>query len=104
MAKAVLSEAKVCEILRRNPHPNIAEYRGCEVSRDWRITGLCWAKLTDSLMQRVNPHYKGKGIFRYTPGSLKDKDGVLQKIKAGIQHLHQLGLVHNDIDPSKHYV
>ncbi|KAF2177367.1 hypothetical protein K469DRAFT_720700 [Zopfia rhizophila CBS 207.26] len=100
MAKAILSEAKVCEILRRNPHPYIAEYRGCEVSHDGRITGLCWTKLTDSLMQRVNPHYKGKGIFRYNPGSLNDKDGVLEKIKAGIQHLHQLGLVHNDINPS----
>ncbi|KAJ5808584.1 hypothetical protein N7474_009853 [Penicillium riverlandense] len=30
---------------------------------------------------------------------LGDKDGILEKIKAGILHLHRLGLVHNDINP-----
>ncbi len=100
MAEALLSEATVGEILRHNPHPNIAEYHGCEVSREGRITGLCWTKLGESLMQRVNPRFKGKGIFKYKPGSLNDKDGTLRKIKAGIRHLHGLGIVHNDINPS----
>lgn len=100
MAEALISEAKVGEILRHNPHPNIAEYHGCEVSHEGRITGLCWTKLGESLMQRVNPHFKGKGIFKYSPGSLNDKDGTLGKITAGIQHLHGLGIIHNDINPS----
>lgn len=100
IAKAVLSEARVCEILKHNPHPNIAEYHGCEVSKDGRITGLCWTKLGDSLMQRVNPEFTGKRIFTFKPGSLGDKDGILEKVKAGVQHLHRLGLAHNDINPS----
>ncbi|KAF2184811.1 hypothetical protein K469DRAFT_780375, partial [Zopfia rhizophila CBS 207.26] len=50
IAKAILSEAKVYEILQRNPDLNIAEYRGCEILRDGCITGLCWTKLTDLLM------------------------------------------------------
>jgi serine/threonine protein kinase len=100
IAEAIMSEAKVCQILRHNPHPNIAEYRGCEVSREGRITGLCWNKLGDSLMQRVNPNFYGKGIFKCNPGILDGKDSILDKVKAGIRHLHRLGLVHNDINPT----
>lgn len=100
IADAVLAEAKVAEILKRNPHPNIAEYRGCEVSCDGRIIGLCWTELGDSLMRRVNPQSTGKRIFKFNPDMLGDKDRILGKIKAGIQHLHRLGLVHNDINPA----
>ncbi|KAJ2892134.1 hypothetical protein MKZ38_010215 [Zalerion maritima] len=100
VAEALLSEARVSEILRRHPHPNIAEYHGCEVSRDGRTTGLCWTRLGGSLMQRVNPRFIGKGIFKYRPGSLYNKDDLLDKIKAGIEHIHRIGLVHNDINPS----
>ncbi|KAL2190332.1 hypothetical protein L209DRAFT_770246 [Thermothelomyces heterothallicus CBS 203.75] len=70
IAESVLFEAAVCEFLKLHPHPNIATYLGCQVS-DGRITGLCF-----------------------------DYSSLLAGIESGIKHLHALGLVHNDINPS----
>ena len=83
MAKAILIEAKIYEMLRLKPHENIAKYHDCEVSHDGRITGLYWTELNSLLMQHVNPQFKWKRIFRYNFGSLIDKDGMLQKSSLG---------------------
>lgn len=87
----LLEEARVCEILRKNPHPNIAEYLGCVV-QGGRITSLCFVKYDATLATLVNqmPH-KIEQIGRIS---------LLNGIEAGVQHLHKLGLVHNDINPS----
>jgi serine/threonine protein kinase len=83
----VLAEANACEILRMNPHPNIAKYWGCEVV-DGTIRGLCFSKYTMTLSQRVET------------GVPLDTQLCLQGIRAGVAHLHSLGLVHNHINPS----
>ncbi|KAM0421133.1 hypothetical protein ACHAPT_011025 [Fusarium lateritium] len=77
-------EAKVYEILARDPHPNIGRYYGCVVDQDDRITGLVLEKTTpfaDKLVGASNwvrgEHYK--------------------MIKSGLEHLHQLNLVHNKL-------
>ncbi|KAH6974949.1 kinase-like domain-containing protein, partial [Ilyonectria sp. MPI-CAGE-AT-0026] len=67
-------EVKVCELLREHAHPNIATYIGFIMQGD-SIRGLCFA-------------------------TLFDKDLCLQGIESGIRHMHSLGLVHNDINPS----
>lgn len=87
----LLEEARVCEILRKNPHPNITEYLGCVVHKN-RITSLCFVKYDATLATLVNqsPH-KLDQIGRIS---------LLNGIEAGVQHLHKLGLVHNDINPS----
>lgn len=82
----LLQEAKLCEILRRHPHPNIATYRGC-VFEDSRITGLCFTKYRQTLKERSED----------TSRAL-NKETCLQGIEAGIRHLHSLGFVHNDIN------
>jgi serine/threonine protein kinase len=83
----VLAEARICENLKNYPHPNIAQYIGCITQGD-RITGLCFEKydmtLADCLLDR-----------RYSVGR-----DVYHGIKCGIQHLHRLGLTHNDINPN----
>ena len=97
----ILEEVKVCEKLRENPHPNIARYHGCEV-QDGRITGLCFTKYGPTLMEKVNPKKHSKRMFSL------DKDGTistearswLDGIERGIRHLHSLGIIHNDINPS----
>ena len=99
IASSVVAEARICEILRQHPHPNIAEYVGCQVENGL-IIGICYKKYQNTLMSKVNPEHRGKSAFRYTEGLLKDRDGLLAGVKAGILHLHSLGLVHNDINPA----
>ncbi|EED11921.1 conserved hypothetical protein [Talaromyces stipitatus ATCC 10500] len=86
LSTQILDEANVCEILRNNPHPNIAEYLGC-IEENGRIKGLCFVKYATDLIQRVQT------------GRTLDIDFYIQSIESGIRHLHRLGLIHNDINP-----
>ncbi|KAL2128420.1 hypothetical protein VTI74DRAFT_9206 [Chaetomium olivicolor] len=99
IAESVLLEAAACEFLKQHPHPNIATYLGCQVS-DGRITGLCFVGYHRTLMQEVNPGGLMKRTFRSNSQRSKDYSSVLAGIESGIKHLHALGLVHNDINPS----
>lgn len=83
----VSNEAEACEILRQNPHPNIARYWGCVV-RDGRIRGLCFTRYPMSLTQQL------RSSNAFNPKT------CLEGIKNGVAHLHSLGLVHNDLNPA----
>lgn len=83
----ILHEAKICEILRRNPHPDIARYWGCFIRRG-RIRGICFDKYTVSLSEWV----KGDDGL--------DVDLCLRGIRNGVEHLHELGLAYNDLKPA----
>lgn len=87
----LLEEARTCEILRKNPHPNIVEYLGCVVHEN-RITGLCLAKYGATLTTIVDQMAHKNGQF--------DPISLMKGIEAGVRHLHKLGLVHNDLNPS----
>ncbi|EHK17969.1 uncharacterized protein TRIVIDRAFT_67189 [Trichoderma virens Gv29-8] len=86
ISRTVLGEARICETLRKNPHPNIAKYHGC-IEVDGRIHGLCLDRYVMTLQDRVET------------GTQFDADICFQRIKDGIRHLHNLGLIHNDINP-----
>lgn len=88
LSNALLNEAQVCEILRANPHPNIAQYLGCIVENN-HILGLCFVKYGMNLLERVR---KDSRPF--------DTDLLLCGIQDGIRHLHSLGLIHCDINPA----
>ena len=90
IAALVLHEAEVCEILRKHPHPNLAQYHGCLVDNG-RIIGLCFTKYTSDLERTLSER---KDITE------KEKLAYSKAIEDGIRHLHQLGIVHNDINPS----
>ncbi|KAI0558658.1 serine/threonine protein kinase [Gracilaria domingensis] len=85
--KEMYEEALVCEKLRTNPHPNIARYMGCRVVNGY-IVSLCFEKYTETLRDRLSSGRKRL-----------DKDGCLQGIEHALDHLHSLGLCHNDISP-----
>ncbi|KAG6122372.1 hypothetical protein E4U13_002530 [Claviceps humidiphila] len=87
ISKLVLHEIEALELLRKHPHPNIVEYRGCVVT-DGRVSGLCLAKYKETLEERMKV------------GTPFDKDIFLDGIERGIRHLHSLDIVHNDINPS----
>lgn len=85
LSSYLLDEARICQLLIEKPHKNVARYLGCVVKAD-RITGLCFQKYAETLSERLKA------------GRLVDKERCFQQIKEGIDHLHALGLVHNDIN------
>ena len=62
IAEEILREVEVCEIFKIKPHPNIAEYIGCEVN-DGKISGICFKQYKDSVQQRLNPGHLNKRAF-----------------------------------------
>ncbi|KAM0420277.1 hypothetical protein ACHAPT_011938 [Fusarium lateritium] len=86
--KLVLDETLIMETLSKNPHPNIIHYQGCRVKRG-RITGIVLDRHQTTLEQ-----------FATGPG-LKDLDldSFLAAVQSAVDHLHTLGLAHNDINP-----
>ncbi|KJZ72053.1 hypothetical protein HIM_08508 [Hirsutella minnesotensis 3608] len=99
IADSILAEVQVCEVFKQNPHPNIARYLGCQVS-DGRITGICFVEYSSTLMQTVNPGNHMKRRSRSIRRKGEDYSHLLRGVESGIRHLHSLGLVHNDINPS----
>lgn len=99
--KQIYREIEVCEILRKNPHPNIGLYFGCRVTRG-RVSGICFKRYASTLLQKINPQHLNKSEF-LTRGRPQVDDTMrawLDGIQAGIYHLHSLDLVHNDITPA----
>jgi serine/threonine protein kinase len=100
IAEEVLQEVQVCEKLKLQPHSNIAEYIGCEVN-DGKISGICFKQYTESLQQKLNPGHLNKRAFARSV--VPDENwcsSIIEGMKKGLEHLHSLGLVHNDITPS----
>ncbi|KAF2773756.1 kinase-like protein [Teratosphaeria nubilosa] len=90
VADCFLNEARVLERLMNHPHPNLANYDGAVVV-DGRIRQLCLRRYDCSLTQYLTQH-----------GHIMDQEErmtLLDDIKSGIQHLHDLGYAHNDINP-----
>lgn len=83
----LIHEAEVCQSLSQCPHPNIAEYYGTVVEND-RIVGLCFPKYSINLAERIQD----------TSRPL-DKKRCIDGIRSGIQRMHSLGFIHNDINP-----
>lgn len=83
----LLEEARICEILRRDPHPNVAQYLGCTVKGN-RVTGLCFVKYNVTLWDRLQNR-----------DSPLDRENCCGAIESGLEHLHSLGLIHNDVNP-----
>ncbi len=83
----LLHEAHMCEILRRHPHPNIASYLGC-VRDEGLVKGLCFVRYKETLSERLRDSDR--------PLNLRS---CLEGVKNGLDHLHNLGLNHNDVNP-----
>jgi serine/threonine protein kinase len=85
----MVEEAKIYEILRKHPHPNICIYYGCVRKGDY-LTAICLKKYARSLQDAVE---QGDRTL--------DSAAILEGISKGLRILHEtLGLVHNDINPT----
>lgn len=99
IGERVLFEARANEVLMTHPHRNIAKYHGCRV-QDGLITGICYDKYHESLMQRVNPDSHGKGRLHLNKTKPLNVNLMLESVRNGLAHLHSLGFAHNNINPS----
>ncbi|KAF7672829.1 hypothetical protein GT037_009330 [Alternaria burnsii] len=89
----VTREIANCEMLRKNPHPNICRYRGVDYDlKSKRIMALLFQKYDMTLGELVAE----RRTF--------DAEKCLQDIRQGIRHIHFLGYVHVDIKPSNIFV
>lgn len=88
IADELLEEIAVYQLLLKNPHPNLAEFRGC-LLKDGRIVGILLKRYALTLSTRVEVHAQPRF----------DAALFLQHIHAGVAHLHGLGLAHNDLNP-----
>ncbi|KAF9760963.1 hypothetical protein IL306_004031 [Fusarium sp. DS 682] len=87
IADLVLQEAEVCETLKKHPHPNIVRYFGCLVEDD-RIVGLVLGKYTSKLSDKLADSDPDERMRLY------------EGVERGVRHLHQIGLIHNDLNPA----
>lgn len=94
-------EVKTCEILKKNPHPNIAQYHGCAVGENGSIEGIFFTKYNQTLMDKVNPTRCNKMDFacKRRETDRTTVDDWLEGIESGLRHLHGLGMIHNDLNP-----
>ncbi|GAO19885.1 uncharacterized protein UV8b_06042 [Ustilaginoidea virens] len=92
LASRLLNEAMIYEKVLNNPHPNLASYLGCVVE-EGRIVRLALKRYNESIddrCQRASPD-------EFTLGQ---RMACMDQIEAAAEHLHSLGLAHNDISPS----
>lgn len=82
-----MHEAQMCEVIKRSPHPNVVKYFGCLLDEDGRISELCFARYGKTLHQMIDD------------GDIFDRKACLDDIRAGIEHIHSLGMIHCDINP-----
>ncbi|KAJ5739768.1 hypothetical protein N7533_012552 [Penicillium manginii] len=77
LGRHILTEIEACEVLRKSPHPNVA-----------RILAVLLRTYFMTLSQRMRE------------AATFDKSLCLRGIEDGVRHMHSLGLVHNDLNPS----
>lgn len=77
--RRILSEARTCEFIRKSPHCNLVDYKGCHVV-DGKIQGLVSARYTENLYDRAE---RGGDLSK-----------VVSQVFDGLNHLHSLGIVH----------
>ncbi|KAF8955117.1 kinase-like domain-containing protein [Flammula alnicola] len=92
-ANSLLAEVAIYELISKNPHPNVCTYHGCIRAED-RVMGLCIQKYTCSLSDVIH------GRIPEDQCPPIDADSIISGIETGLDHIHSLGLVHDDISPS----
>lgn len=89
LAVRLLNEARIHEIILRNPHPKLDSYLGCVV-QDGRLVRLALKRYSKSLLDRSE-----EAEF-----TIQQRMDCMAQVEAAAAHLHSLGLAHNDISPS----
>ncbi|KAF2128405.1 hypothetical protein P153DRAFT_386527 [Dothidotthia symphoricarpi CBS 119687] len=107
-SQLVVREAFVCELLRRNPHRNIAVYKGVltgmQLTYFYRGLPVQIPMPTERVLGLVFQRYDCTLYDLVMRRQDIDVQRCLTSIALGIHHLHTLGLVHCDIKPKNIFV
>ncbi|KAF2243117.1 hypothetical protein BU26DRAFT_126681 [Trematosphaeria pertusa] len=85
----MVREVEVCELLAKNPHPNVCKYLGVVLDTADLITGIAYKRYDSDLFTAVE-----EKAFDYAR-----IPHVVAAVDAGMKHLHSLALVHGDLRP-----
>ncbi|KAH7074561.1 kinase-like domain-containing protein [Paraphoma chrysanthemicola] len=83
-----LREIQMCELLRRNPHPNSCGYRGINLDRENRVVGLVFDRHDVDLRSLVKS------------GQPFDAAACIRDVENAVKHPHFVGLIHYDLNPT----
>ncbi|KAK7995111.1 serine/threonine-protein kinase [Apiospora arundinis] len=89
IADDFMEEIRILQTIHESPHPNIVKFKGCIEDAD-RVVAVLLKRYRITLEVRVEGY--NQPAF--------DARACLREIEAGIEHLHSLGLAHNDLNPS----
>ncbi|KAJ0423888.1 kinase-like domain-containing protein [Aspergillus carlsbadensis] len=82
-AERIFHEARIMQTIATQPHPHIIRYHGCRAER-----GLVRSLVFERLDQDLRAYC--------TPRTL-DSLGWTRRLESAVQHLHSLGIAHNDL-------
>ncbi|KAK5988163.1 hypothetical protein PT974_12303 [Cladobotryum mycophilum] len=88
ITKSMMDETLIMEQISKNPHPHIVHYHGCHVRRG-RITAIVIELLDKTLTQYVST----------LEFEALDRPKFIAALESAVDHLHSMGLAHNDINP-----
>lgn len=88
-----------CEVLAANPHPNLLAYRGVVADDSGAyVDSLCFDRYTINLQEALQLGADENGLNLGLYHSIKLT--IINQIKAGLDHMHALGYIHGDVNPS----
>nr|AAR99465.1 serine/threonine kinase [Plenodomus lingam] len=85
-------EIQMCQMLHRYPHPNVCAYHGVTVDDSGHVSSLVFDQYDMDVSELVDR------------GCSFNASKCVDDISAAILHMHSLGLVHCDVEPSNIFV
>lgn len=91
VADLLKGEVESLEVLSKHPHPNIVRYHGCLI-QGGRVRGIVLARCFTTLHNAL----EGPEELEL---SMQERNIIMLQITSAVEHLHKLGLAHNDLSP-----
>ncbi|KAI1392018.1 uncharacterized protein F4822DRAFT_113315 [Hypoxylon trugodes] len=93
IADEFVAQIRVNQLIQKNPHPNLVEFKGC-LEKDGRVVRLLFKRCPTDLYR----------LAERKPAEEDHLDDIevnsfMEGIRSGVHHLHSMGLAHNSLDP-----